>query len=153
GEVLRGRTAIEKAFGGLFKDKPGGKMEIDIQAIRFPSRDTAIEEGIARVQPAGNNQIPSSTWYSILHVREDGQWKIVTSREWGAADHKLEDLAWLIGDWVAKSKDNEFKMSFEWAGNKTQIKNHFSVKQAGRVTSSGTQTIAIDPRTGRLRSW
>jgi uncharacterized protein (TIGR02246 family) len=152
GEVLRGRAAIEKAFADHFKEERN-KMEIDVQSIRFPSRDTAIEEGIVRVNPVGNNELPTSTWYSLIHVREDGQWRIITSREWGAADHKLEDLAWLIGDWAAKSKDNEFKMSFEWTDKKVQIHNHFSVKQGGRVTSSGTQTIAVDPKTGQLRSW
>ena len=44
-------------------------------------------------------------------------------------------------------------MSFEWTDKKAQIRNHFSVKQAGRVISSGTQTIAVDPQTGQLRSW
>lgn len=83
GEVLRGRADIEKAFADHFKEKPKGKIEVDIQSIRFPSRDTAIEEGILRLKPGGSHELPSSTWYSVLHIREDGRWSIVVAREWG----------------------------------------------------------------------
>jgi hypothetical protein len=33
------------------------------------------------------------------------------------------------------------------------ILGHFSIKEGGKVVSSGAQTISVNPRTGRLRSW
>jgi uncharacterized protein (TIGR02246 family) len=153
GEVVRGRANIEKAFADHFKEKLPGKLDVDIQSIRFPSRDTAIEEGILRLSPSAGDELPSSTWYSVMHVREDGRWSVVVSREWGAAQQKLDDLAWLIGTWTNKSKDREVQMSFEWNERKTQIRQRFSSKEGGRITASGTQTIALDPQTGQLHSW
>ena len=152
GVVLRGRPAIEKAYADFFKAKPKTKIEVDVRSIRFPSRDTAIEEGVLRQKPAGA-ALPTSTRYSALHVREDGKWKIASVTEWGAGDDKLEDVAWLIGSWNAKAKDRELTSTYEWNAKKNQIRNNFAVKDGGKVTASGTQIIALDPQSGRLRSW
>jgi uncharacterized protein (TIGR02246 family) len=152
GDVIRGRAEIEKAYADYFKSKPKGKIEVDVGSIRFLSRDAAIEEGVLRLIPSGAD-LPSSTYYTALHVREDGRWKIAAVTETGAAEDKLEDLAWLIGAWTGKVKDREIQMSFEWNARKTQIENRFSVKEGGKVISTGTQKIALDPQTGRIRSW
>jgi uncharacterized protein (TIGR02246 family) len=152
GAVLRGRAAIEKAYAVHFREKPKSKIEIDIRSIRFLSRDTAIEQGVLRLKPAGA-ELPTSTRYSALHVREDGKWKIAGVQESGATEDKLEDLAWLIGDWEVKGKDKEVQMKFAWNAKKTQIRNQFSVKEGGKVAASGIQIISQDPQSGQLRSW
>ncbi len=152
GVSLRGRAAIEKAYADFFKSKPKGKIEVDVRSIRFLGKDAAVEEGVLRTRPAGA-ELPSATYYSALHVREDGKWKIASVQESGTAEDKLEDLGWLIGTWTAKVKDKEMEMHFGWNAKKTQIRNQFTVKEAGKVTVSGTQTIAFDPQHGRLRSW
>src|SRR5271165_1526383 len=46
--ILRGRPAIEAAYAASFKERPGAKMEIKVGSIRFPSRDSALEEGMTR---------------------------------------------------------------------------------------------------------
>jgi hypothetical protein len=107
---------------------------------------------VLRTKPAGA-ELPSATYYSALHVREDGKWKIASVQESGKAEDKLEDLGWLIGTWTAKVKDREMDMAYAWNAKKTQIRNHFTVKEGGKVTVSGTQTISLDPQHGRLRSW
>jgi len=152
GAVIRGRAAIEKAYAVHFREKPRSKIEIDIRLIRFLSRDTAIEEGVLRLNPAGA-ELPTSTRYSALHVREDGKWKIAGVQESGAIEDKLEDLAWLIGDWEVKAKDKQVQMKFAWNDKKTQIRNQFSVKEGAKVTASGMQIISQDPQSGQLRSW
>jgi uncharacterized protein (TIGR02246 family) len=152
GDVLRGRVAIEKAYAEHFQEKPNGKMEVDIRSIYFPSRDTAIEDGVARVRTEGSD-LPTSTRYSVLHVREDGKWKMAIVREWGAVENKLDDIAWLVGDWTAKSPKGEVTMKFAWNAKKTMIRNSFTVKEGDRVTATGTQTISFDPATRQLRSW
>jgi uncharacterized protein (TIGR02246 family) len=152
GVELRGRAAIEKAYAELFKEKPKGKLEIEIQGIRFPSPDAAIEDGIIRVKYPGA-ELPTSTRYSVLHVRSGDGWKVAVSREWGAGEDKLDELHWLVGKWSAKVKDREVNLGFEWDENKTFIRGRFSVKEGGKVVSSGTQMIGMDPKTGQLRSW
>ena len=85
GESFTGRDAIEKAYADAFKDKAQGKIELEIRSLRFPSRDTAIEEGFIRHTPDGPG-LPSSTMYTASHVREDGKWLIAYSREYGAGN-------------------------------------------------------------------
>jgi uncharacterized protein (TIGR02246 family) len=152
GEMFRGREGIEQAFADLFRKRPKSKAVVQTLSIRFLGRDSALDEGWVRVQPTGS-ELPLSSRYSCLCVREDGQWKIALVRDWGAAQDKLEDLQWLIGDWVAKSKDREVHISFRWNENKTLILNQFTIKEGGRVAFSGTQRIGLDPQTGQIRSW
>src|SRR5262249_29405520 len=134
------------------RNRPKGKVEIEIASIRFPSRDTAIEEGAAGVtEPDAGSPAPSR--YVVLHVREGGQWRIALARGWGGRSDNLQDLAWLVGDWVAKSKDREMRLTFAWNPNKTFIENHYSVSEAGRPASSGTQHICKNARTGQICSW
>ena len=152
GVELRGRAAIEKAYTELFKEKPKGKIEIDTQSIRFPSPDTAVEDGILRLKYPGT-ELPASTRYSALHVRSGDGWRVAISREWGAGEDKPDDLGWLIGKWSAKAKNREIHLTFEWDDNKTFIRNKFSVKEGDKIVSTGTQMIGMDPKTGQLRSW
>lgn len=152
GDILRGRAAIEAAYAEFFKAKPHARLEIDVQTVRFPSQDSAVEEGVMTLKLPGSDH-PTTTWYSAFHVREGGRWKLAVSREWGADDHKLDDLAWLIGDWRATPPNREVALSFAWNEKKTQIRGKFTAKEGGKVTSAGTQTIGVDPATGQIHSW
>jgi uncharacterized protein (TIGR02246 family) len=152
GEVLRGRAAIEKAYAEHFKAKPKSRIEVDTRSIRFLGHDSAIEDGVVRVKPAGP-ELPTTTRYTALHVREDGKWKIASVHESGASEDKLEDIAWLIGRWSGKLKDQELDMTCEWNAKKTQIRRQFTVKEGGKVMFSGLQIISQDPQSGQLRSW
>ena len=91
GEVIVGRAEIEKAFAEQFKDAPKGSIEVDIRSIRFPSRDTAVEDGFLRYTPREAG-LPSSTVYTAWHVREDGHWRLAYSREW--ALDKIVSATW-----------------------------------------------------------
>ena len=152
GISLRGRKAIEDAFREHFKEKRAGKAHVVIEAIRFPARDLAIEDGLLRQESTGK-ELPSSTRYSVLHVREGGQWKIAVSREWGADRDRLEDLEWLIGKWRVALKDQEVILSFARDASKAFLVGQFAKKDKDKTTVSGTMKIGIDPRTGQLRSW
>jgi uncharacterized protein (TIGR02246 family) len=152
GVELRGRAAIEKAYAEVFREKPKGKLEIEIQAIRLPSPDSAIEDGILRTNPSGA-ELPTSTRYSVLHVRSGDGWKMAVAREYGADEYKLDELQWLVGKWLARVKDREIQLTYEWDENKTFLRNTFSVKEGGKVTWAGTQMIGMDPKTGQVRSW
>jgi len=102
GTTLRGRAEIENEFTAAFKDGPPAKVEVDVRSVRFPSRDTAVEEGYLRHHRSGS-ALPSSTRYQTVLVREDGKWLIAHSREWAPED-RLGDLAFLIGRWAGGPK-------------------------------------------------
>src|SRR5271166_1586662 len=130
GPILRGRTAIE---------------------ARFPSRDTAVEEGIIRT--TASDMLPDSAFYRVLHVREDGKWRMALSREWGAAENRMADLDWLIGSWRGQAKDHEMVISFAREKDRPFIVGEFTATAAGKTESLGTMKIGIDPVSGQFMSW
>jgi uncharacterized protein (TIGR02246 family) len=147
-----GREEIEKLFAEHFKEKKNGKVEVLIESIRFPAKDLAIEEGLVRQSSAGK-ELPTTTRYSVTHVREGGEWKIAVCREWGAGQDRLEDLDWLVGTWKAKVGDHEATLTFTRDEKRPFILGTFSRKGKGEAVASGTIKIGMDPQRGQIRSW
>jgi uncharacterized protein (TIGR02246 family) len=152
GEAFRGRAAIEEAFAELFTKHPNVKVHVDIQAIRFLSRDTALETGLDQMQLPGPT-LPSSSHYRVLHVREGGQWYAAMIEERGAGEDKLVDVGWLVGTWVMESKGGEARLTFAWDDKQTRIHCQIARKEGERLASSGTQVIGLHPQLGQLYSW
>jgi uncharacterized protein (TIGR02246 family) len=151
GTTVRGRAEIEKSYMELFaKSKPHTDAQLDVTSIRFPSKDTAIEEGYVKVRTG--KEAPTSTKYSVLHVREGGKWLMAVVREWPSQGVSIRDLDWLIGSWEAKRDTTEVRTTYEWWGDKTFIRVHITIKQKDR-TIQGFQMIGKDSSTGQLRSW
>lgn len=151
GTILRGRAEIEKAFAAHFKNRPAGKMEIEVGSIRFLSRDSAIEEGLSRT--ISGTTLPDSTFYRTVHVREDGKWKIVLSREWGASDYRIADLDWLIGTWRSQEKDNVMTITFTREKSGPFLVGEFTLKKGDEVVPIGTMKVGLDPNSGGFISW
>jgi uncharacterized protein (TIGR02246 family) len=150
GSVYRGRGAIEGAYRELFSSKKKPRAEIQTESLRFPSKDTAIEEGYFKVH-VGNVE-PTTSRYSVLHVRESGKWLMAVVREWPTETVSLRDLEWLIGAWVAKRDDAEVHTTYEWMWDKSFIRVQFTIRQKDR-TLRGFQMIGKDEASGELRSW
>jgi len=151
GTTIRGRAAIEAAYAKAFAKKKNVKVEMTVESIRFPSKDTAIEEGYAKSYK-GDSEQPTASRYSVLHVREGGRWLMALLREWPDEGVSLRDLDWLIGTWEAKTDEAEVRTTYEWDAKKNSIRCHITIKGKGRNVS-GTQVLLKDPRTGQLRSW
>ena len=73
GTTVRGRPALEAAYVKFFAKHPKVKVETTIDSIRFVSRDSAIEEGVAKLRKE-KGEVSDASRYSTLYVREDGQW-------------------------------------------------------------------------------
>lgn len=152
GQTYVGRAAIEKAYADFFKSNTGTKIETLVKSVRFPSKDLAIEEGLLR-QSRGPKDLPSTTAYQAIHVREGGQWKLALSTESGAGQDRLEDLEWLHGDWTTKVKDDTVKFSFVGDPKKAQVLATFTRTAPGKEPMMGSVRISLDPETGMIRSW
>jgi uncharacterized protein (TIGR02246 family) len=150
GTVYRGRAAIANAYRELFSTKEKRQAEIQQESLRFPSRDTAIEEGTFKVR-AGRGE-PTASRYSILHVREGDKWLMAVVREWPTETVSLRDLDWLIGTWAAKREDTEVSTTYEWMWSRSFIRMQFTIRQKDREVS-GFQMIGKDAASGELRSW
>ncbi len=151
GTLIRGRAEIEKSYAELFAKKNGKtEAEIEIGSIRFPSKDTAIEEGYFKARVGKG--APISTKFTILHVREGGKWLMAVVREWPSEGTTIRDLDWLIGTWEAKSDESEVLTTYEWWGDKSYIRVNITIKKKGE-TREGFQMIGKDRATGKIRSW
>jgi uncharacterized protein (TIGR02246 family) len=150
GSVHRGRSAIEQSYRAAFGTKEKRQAEIQQDSLRFPSQDTAIEEGYFKVR-VGKGE-PIANRYSILYVREGGQWLMALVREWPAESVSLRDLDWLIGTWVAKRDDAEVHTTYEWLWDRSFIRVQFSIRHKDR-TIRGFQMIGKDLASQELRSW
>src|SRR5262245_35387034 len=150
GDTIKGREAIQKAYADYFAKHPKAKITLDVEELRFPSRDTAIEEGHMKVAPEKGQS--ETHRYHVLYVREDGKWLLSVIKEWPSESAALRELDWLIGKWTAKRDDLQIDSTYEWFGDKSFIKATFAIK--GKEKSfTGMQMIGIDPNTGDLRSW
>jgi uncharacterized protein (TIGR02246 family) len=155
GEPVRGRAEIQKGYAEFFntlKGKP--KLEIQSDAVRFPSADTALAEFTLRLKKEGET-VASGRQETVL-VREGGRWKVARVREWDrhvGLDVSLQELQWLIGTWQAVTKDRKATITYEWDENKAFIRGKFTVKEGAKVIESGTQMIGKDHAEGVIRSW
>jgi uncharacterized protein (TIGR02246 family) len=150
GDSIRGRDAIQKAFNSHFASNPRVKITLDVESLRFTSKDTAIEEGTIKTTTEKTG--PSTNHYSVLLVREDGKWLLGYVKEWPDENADLEDLDWLIGSWTAKRSDAEINTTYEWFGNKSFIKAQITIREKTK-SFTAMQLIGTDPNTGGLRTW
>ncbi len=157
GNVLEGRQAIEESLTAFFEEHPGCELEIDINSLRFVGPSIAIEDGVSSVI-LKDDSTPVRMRYTAVYSKIDDNWLIVSVRDHDSKDlrqHRaqLEQLNWLIGDWVDESDDAVVTFSCQPdAGGKFLIRE-FHIQIDGQETMSGTQRIGWDPLSGKLRTW
>jgi uncharacterized protein (TIGR02246 family) len=151
GTTVRGHAALAKDYAAFFAKNPGNSLEVEVEAIRFPSRDTAVVEGHFKLRLGKAKELVVSRC-SFLYAREDGKWLVAIAREWPGDGLEVRDLEWLIGTWEAKRDGTTVTTRYEWTTNKTFIRCHFSITKDGQ-TNTGTQTIGKMPSTGGLHVW
>ena len=151
GATFTGRAALEKAYVEFFAKNPDNALDVEVESIRFPSRDNAVVEGFFKLHKGKKKELIVSKC-SFLYTREDGKWLIAIAREWPGDGLSLRDLEWLIGSWEVKRNGTEAATKYDWTANKSFIRCQFSVTQDGKA-HAGMQMIGKDPSTGMLRSW
>jgi uncharacterized protein (TIGR02246 family) len=157
GTVFQGRPAIEESLTEFFAENPGCQLEMRIDALRFVSPGVAIEDGASTVMRADDSR-PIETRYTTLHIRSEGQWLIASVRDQAPRNLRqhqaqLQQLDWLIGDWVDEGDDAVVGFSCEAVNGGNFLLRKFSVQIAGQEALTGEQRIGFDPLTGKLRTW
>jgi uncharacterized protein (TIGR02246 family) len=151
GTTFSGRPALEKAYSEYFAKNPDNALEVEVESIRFPSKDNAVVEGHFKLQTGKKRELVTSRC-SFLFAREGGKWLVAIAREWPGDGLSLRDLEWLVGTWEAKNNGVVVSSRYEWAASKSFIRCDFSIKQEGK-TLAGMQMFGKDPATGALRVW
>ncbi len=157
GNVSQGREAIEKSLTAYFAEHPSCKLELNIDSIRFISPGVAVEDGTTLIAHADGPASPEMH-YTTVHVKADGQWLAASVRDHAPKKHKqhqtqLQQLEWLLGDWVDEGDDSIVTFSCQTVDNGNFLLRKFSVLIAGQEAMGGTQRIGWDPLTGKLKAW
>ena len=157
GERTEGRAAIRDQYAASFADHPGGKISIEVEALRFLGPETAIEVGRSTITPPGNDGAPEITRFTAVYVKQDGRWLQSAVRDEFSEDvtphDRLKALEWLIGEWVNESQDAVVATTCKWAKGGNFIDREFTMKTKGQPVLSGTQRIGWDPLKKQFKTW
>jgi uncharacterized protein (TIGR02246 family) len=156
GSVTRGREDIVKRFSGMFKENGGDRLSVETDSLRFLGTDVAIEEGTASlVTRAG--EPPETNRYSVIYARQDGRWLHARIRDEqpdeDSPHQQLEQLAWMLGEWVNESDDGIVNTRCRWSDDGNYLLREFDVKAEGRIALTGTQRIGWDAQRKQFRVW
>jgi hypothetical protein len=125
--------------------------------VRFISPGVAVEDGSTTVTHTEGAPAIASR-YTTIHVKTDGKWYTASVRDHapkGRPEHRvqLQQLEWLLGDWVDEGDDSLVNFSCQSIENGNFLLRQFTIQVAGRGVMSGTQRIGWDPLTGKIRAW
>ena len=81
--------------------------------------------------------------------------EVALASEGRPGQDRLEDLDWLLGAWTTTVKGDAVLFSFARDANprKQVIMGTITRTPPGKTPVSGAIRIAVDPETGRVRSW
>jgi hypothetical protein len=66
---------------------------------------------------------------------------------------EMEELGWIIGDWVDEGDGSAIYLSCSWGMGKSFIKREFTVAIEDRIEMEGIEVIGWDPAEKTYRSW
>lgn len=158
GYLFRGRDAIEQAMVACFAALEDAQMELTIRSIRHVAPSVAIEDGSTTVTLDRLSVGPITTDYTAMHVKSNGKWQTVSVRESAPKNRRqhrlqLEQLSWLLGDWVDEGEDTLVVSSCRAVQGGNFLLREFRLHVGGEEVVSGEQRIGWDPPSGKLKSW
>jgi len=157
GNTSQGRDAIEKTFAAVFTAAPQGKIEVDVESIRFIGSALAIESGTTKVTHKPG-ETPEFSRYTVVHLKPmQGPWLMGFVRDTPGTEltnyAHLKPLDWMIGDWIDESRESVVMSSCKWSDNKNYILQDIKIRMKGRDAMDVSQRIGWDPLTKRIKSW
>jgi uncharacterized protein (TIGR02246 family) len=155
-DPIEGAEKIRKTFELGFAARPKAKVSLSMDSLRFISPTVAFENGTTVTYSDGETPTSQSR-YTVIHVKQDGRWRMKLVREEEEQPlspyARLQELEWLLGDWVDEGPDAVIVTSCKWDENKSFLLRDFEVKTRGDVTLKGQQRIGWDAASRQVRSW
>lgn len=157
GNVHKGAAAIKDVLGRFFAKFPGATSTMTADSVWMVSPGLAIEEG-RRVVSTKDDKPTAATRYTLVMIKQRGEWKIASGREVEDDDslsphERLKPLAWLVGDWVDEGSDAVIQISCKWSEDKNYLLVDFDSKVQGKPAMKSSQRIGWDPLTQKIKSW
>lgn len=157
GVVTRGKNNLERRFAALIAEYGRPHFVLIPDNVRLISSNVGLSEGIVRRQNGVNGPTPE-TRYSMVFVKQDGNWYISSATETPLvvqdSGEALKQLSWLVGEWSANNNGGSVHMKSEWAADKHFIQCRFEMqKSADAKPVESRQIIGWDPRSQQIVSW
>ncbi len=155
GDRIKGRANILKGLEKFFEENKGAELKVTPKVTLFISQAKAVQRGVITTKIKDKpNQFDE---YTCVFTKETGTWKIAEVEEKAIASlptyEHLENLAWLIGDWVDEGPVANVETSFKWTDNRSFIYCSFKVISKDAEELEGFQVIGWDPLSGKIKSW
>jgi uncharacterized protein (TIGR02246 family) len=158
GNDTRGKEAVVGMYVSALEQTPGLKLESQVNEVRFITPEVARVEGRSRLSVV-DGEASEFTRFSALLVHRDGKWQAAEIREYPlpveeiTPYERLQELEWMVGDWVDEGEANRVTASIRWAENQSYLIRTYAVEIEGEKASSGTMFIGWDPQSGQIKSW
>jgi uncharacterized protein (TIGR02246 family) len=157
GVKYKGRKALEERFSSVFNRRGRQVVTFAPETLKNLGPGAFMAEGTVLRKAASGALIPE-TRYSIVFVKQNGQWLISSATETEIANteasNPLEELSWLIGDWHAEGNGAIVSMKAEWTANKNFITCIYNLKSTGDLSPvESKQVIGFDPNKNLPVSW
>jgi uncharacterized protein (TIGR02246 family) len=158
GNVTQGTKELTELLSQYFAKFQGAKLALDIESIRPVSSNLAIEEGTRFIEGGKEGGRAQLRYLAVRVKGQDGRWQIASIREFAddpppTPHDYLENLSWLVGDWVNEASDGVAKFSYRWSEDKNYLLGDIELTIAGKPAMKSSQRIGYDAATGKVRSW
>lgn len=155
GAEVVGAAAIEEHLTKMFAGGNIPQIELLDVNVRFIAPNVATEEGNVILSRTG--EVPHRTNYISVHVKTDAGWKLDSVRETVQPDVSnhayLQELEWMIGDWVDREGDVTIETTCDWTSNQNFMLRTFKAMNGDVVEVEGTQIVGWDASKQQIRSW
>lgn len=159
GKQTQGSDKISALFQKSLPEMKGSKVNIRVHSLKFLRPDICLEDGtVEKTAPTG---VKDSNRFSIVWSRTGDKWLISNVRDIptdtgdlpSAAASYLNDLGWLVGEWVDDSPKGDVTVKVAWATNKAFLLMDYVIKRPDADPLEVSVRVGWDARIGRIRSW
>lgn len=153
-----GREAIVGLFSSVFESSPQAMIEaIDIERIRHISPQVVLEEGRVSASDFANGPVHRSRYVALHRKGDDGVWRINTLKDFPreplGKNQNLDQLEWMIGDWVNEDGSSTVSTTCRWSDDGNYLLRRYELETSSGIELDGVQRIGWDPQRKQLRSW
>jgi uncharacterized protein (TIGR02246 family) len=159
GKQSQGSDKIAALFRKSLPEMKGAKVNVRIHSLKFLRPEICLEDGtVEKTTAIGTKE---SGRFAIVWTKTGDKWLIssvrdlpteVTDAPSVAATH-LNDLGWLVGEWVDDSPKADVAVKVSWATNKAFLLMDYVIKQPDADPLEVSVRVGWDARAGRIRSW
>ena len=159
GKHTKGHEQIAALFKKSLPETKGSKVAVKVQSLKFLRPEVCLEDGtVERTDVTG---VKDANRFAIVWTKTGDKWLISSVRDLpadvadlpSAAAAQLNELGWLVGEWLDDSPKADVAVNVRWATNKTFLLMDYVVKRDGTEPLEVNARIGWDARIGRIRSW